>query len=95
MSLIGIDCAQDQDEAHICVFQRDADGGLQVVTLRQLVRRTVSARRARTLRRAGRRCIYVGRTSTGKARFAYMAQVAAAKSWRHRFDQAGVLRHSI
>lgn len=92
MKYLGIDPAYGQDQAHVCVFRRDANGGLQVVELHQLVRRTVSARRARTLRRAGVRCSYAGRTSTGKVRYSYMVHSAAAERWLHRFDQAGVYR---
>lgn len=45
--------------------------GTDLTVIQVAHKRNVSARRARKLRKRGVRCWYIGRTHTGKARFAY------------------------
>lgn len=77
MMMAAIDPAGAADQCVCCTMERDADGVMTVVDVRQIVRRTVSARRARKLRRRGVPCERVGSTVTGKARYAYYAHQAA------------------
>ena len=87
MMQVGVDLAHGPDQANVCLFRRDASGGLHLMDMYRLAARTVSARRARKLRRAGVRCSFAGRTSTGKSRYSYLFQFAAAQRWMRCFDQ--------
>lgn len=88
MMAIGVDLAAGRDSCVVCEFGRDAAGAMRMVIIRELRPRTVSARRARALRRAGVRCSPAGRTSTGKARYTYMASAAAAARWFNYYRRA-------